>query len=342
MKEDLFTEYEEREEKTRQLVEESLAMEEEADDEEEEGVDPTRICWSNLRNDDKRCKILCGFTTDEFVALYTIVEASIRVHSGRGPRSKLSKQDRLLITLCHLKHYETVEKLGKTFSLSKTQLCALLDTTVRSTSPVLHTHFVLNLKDRLEEEEEEEPVNFPEAKLIVNATFQTTWTPPGTMKERVRHYSTKYKSYGFKSQCLHDHKGRVLHCVGGEAGSTSDMSLCGDNLDALIAMLDREEEDQEGEETWSVLCHSGYRGLQRSVSAILPAEKSSTRALTAQQKRHNQELALEMAVCEKFNTRMRSKFRIMSAQYRSSREDYPLVFNLCVALTNYLILNYPL
>lgn len=83
MDDDLFAEYEEREENTRQLAEDELEMQQEID-EEEENEEPSRVCWANLANDDRRCKILSGFTCDEFIELYEIVEDSIKENIGRG------------------------------------------------------------------------------------------------------------------------------------------------------------------------------------------------------------------------------------------------------------------
>jgi hypothetical protein len=104
-------------------------------------------------------------------------------------------------------------------------------------------------------------------------------------------------------------------------------------------MLAKEDED---EEPWSVLVDSGYQGLQRSVNAILPAKKQANRPFTRQQRRHNQDLASERVICERFYGRMKTKFRIMSSKYRNSREEYERVFKLCAALTNFHLLTYPM
>lgn len=121
MNEELFEHYEEREEETRGLAENELEQQMEIDDE-EENEDPSRVCWLNLSNDDRRCKILTGFSPEEFLTLYDLVEASIVENIGRGRQSKISKFDRFLMTLCYLKHYETLDKMKDTFSISKTHL----------------------------------------------------------------------------------------------------------------------------------------------------------------------------------------------------------------------------
>lgn len=100
-------------------------------------------------------------------------------------------------------------------------------------------------------------------------------------------------------------------------------------------MLAKEDDEDEA---WSVLVDSGYQGLQRSVNAILPVKKRANRPFTRQQRRHNQDLASERVICERYYGRLKTKFRIMSSKYRNSRDEYRNVFMLCIALTNYHIM----
>jgi threonine aldolase len=104
-------------------------------------------------------------------------------------------------------------------------------------------------------------------------------------------------------------------------------------------MLAKEDEDDE---PWSVLVDSGYQGLQRSVNAILPVKKQANRQFTRQQRRHNQDLASERVICERYYGRLKTKFRVMSSKYRNSRDEYTVLFNLCAALTNFHTILYPL
>jgi hypothetical protein len=100
--------------------------------------------------------------------------------------------------------------------------------------------------------------------------------------------------------------------------------------------------EDEDEEPWSVLVDSGYQGLQRYLNAILPEKKLANRPFTRHQRRHNQELASERVICERFYGRLKTKFRVMSSKYRNTREEYGRLFQLCVALTNYHVVMYPL
>lgn len=118
MEDDLFDHYREREENTRDMA--ATALQQQHDiDQEEEDKDPSRVCWSNLSDDEERCKILVGFCVNDFLFLFDLVEDEIQENIGRGLRGKIPKEDKLLIVLCYLKHYETIDKMRDTFSRNK-------------------------------------------------------------------------------------------------------------------------------------------------------------------------------------------------------------------------------
>jgi len=195
----IFDHYQDREQHTVKLAEQVLELQNEVDEQLE---NPSLVCWSNLSTNIDRCQLITGFTPKEFTDLFDIVSDHMEENIGRGPRSKISKQDKLVMVLCYLKHYETIDKMKDNFSISNSYLHTILNTTINSISPVLYNYYVVNLDDRLEESEKDENQIFPEAKFVVDVTFQTIWTPTGTYDEKKRYYSGKHKLYGLKSQCI--------------------------------------------------------------------------------------------------------------------------------------------
>ena len=184
----------------------------------------------------------------------------------------------------------------------------------------------------------------------MDVTFQSIWTPSGTYDERKLYYSGKHKMYGLKSQCIHDRKGRVVHCISGEKGATHDLTICKDNINIVKNVLRKDiylSEDEDGSENneemyWFVLVDAGYKGLQHLTNAILPHKKKPNKQLTKQQQKFNKDLASERVICERYYGRLKTRYRILATKYRNSRDDYKMVFELCVALTNYHIILYPL
>lgn len=149
--------------------------------------------------------------------------------------------------------------------------------------------------------------------------------------------------YGLKSQCIHDRKGRLVHCVSGEIGSMHDLTICKNSMDEVKGILQKESENEDDSETyWSILADSGYQGLQEYVDTILPHKKKPNKQLTKVQQKHNKDLGAERVICERYYGRLKTRYRIIATKYRNSRDEYSVVFKLCAALTNYNIILHPL
>lgn len=224
----LFDRYEERQTHTAVLATEVLEYEMELDDD-EENIDPALVCAHNLCQDNARMKIITGLSIDKFLEVYGLVADVLPAVTGRGPRSKIKGRDRLLMTLCYLKHYETLDKLKDTFHVSRSHLHRVLKTTIAAISPVLYQHYVEDAGESLPEGFED----FPEARYVMDVTFQTIWTPLGTYQERKRFFSGKHKQYGLKTQCIHDRTGRLVHCVSGIPGAVHDLTIARNTMNQV-------------------------------------------------------------------------------------------------------------
>lgn len=331
--EDLFDYYKEREQHTVDLATEVIEQQHQLDNLEED-ENSSAVSWTNLSHNEERCKLLTGFTPAEFLTIYDIVSDSIQQNIGRGPRSKISKHDRLVIVFCCLKHYETIDKMKDAFSISKSHLHTILMSTIEAISPVLYKYYVEDYED-----DDDDNVLYPNAKYVIDVTFQSIWTPIGTYDEKKQFYSGKHKLYGLKSQCIHNRKGRVVHTVAGQKGSMHDLTICRENIDDLTTIL---KKDEEGDESWSVIADLAYKGLQDTVDVLLPHKKKPDKQLSRAQAKYNKQLGGERVICERYYGRLKTRYRIMSSKYRNSRDEYPTIFNLCVALTNYHIILHPL
>ncbi|MCA1806821.1 MAG: transposase family protein [Actinobacteria bacterium] len=228
MNEAIFEYYQEREDHTLTMAEDAMEVEEALNEEEEEH-DPSQVCWRNLCDDDARTKVITGFECEAFLALFEEVEDVLPVITGRGMRSKISNHDKLLMTLCYLKHYETLDKMKETFHISKSHLQRVIDTTIAAIEPVLYRTHVSEVEAAVPEEGDE----FPMARYVMDVTFQPIWTPLGTYNERKRWYSGKHKQYGVKSQCIHDRKGKVVHVATGIHGSVHDLTIARQTIDVV-------------------------------------------------------------------------------------------------------------
>jgi len=60
---------------------------------------------------------------------------------------------------------------------------------IEAITPNLYEYFVTHLPDRIEDYESEEDQLFPDAKYVMDATFQPIWTPTGTYNEKKQYFS---------------------------------------------------------------------------------------------------------------------------------------------------------
>ena len=195
----IFQYYLEREEHTAALAEEAMVLEQELQAEDNIHY-PTLVCWHNLRGDDSSSRTLSGFNCQDFMSLFEIVKDVMPVKIGRGRWTRFPPEDRLLMTLCYLKHYETIDKMKDAYRISGPHLSRILRETVGAIEPVLYQRFVLNHEAPIPDDDDV----FPMARYVMDVTFQPIWTPIGTYNERKRWYSGKHKQYGLKSQVIHD------------------------------------------------------------------------------------------------------------------------------------------
>lgn len=226
----IFERYQEREEHTVAMATEALEVEMELD-EEEENHDPSRVCWRNLSDDNARMRVIAGFTCAQFLEVYDVVVEHLPVITGRGQRTKISDYDKLLMTLCYLKHYETLDRLKETFRISKTHLKRVVDSTIDAIEPVLYARYVEEVEAALPDEMDD----FAEARYVMDVTFQPIWMPLGTFAERKRFYSGKHKQYGLKAQCIHDRSGRLVHCIAGIPGAVHDLTIARQSIEEVIS-----------------------------------------------------------------------------------------------------------
>ncbi len=327
----LFHYYQSRAEHTVKIATEQITLAQKLDDEQE--ADVNRLCWKNIQGDDKRCLILTGFTTQEFIELLRICENDIPINIGRGKQSKFTQADKFLIVLCYVKHYETQAKLGENFSISKAQINRIISTTVPVIFPILYLKYSSNSTDHQEYEE------FSDTLFVMDVTIQKIWKPLGNFQERKQYYSGKHKLYGLKTLTFHHRNGFVLACWSGVPGAVHDSVIANDNHMALKKII--ENEDRMGEES-KIFADKGFIGCEANLQVVIPYKKKQNKELNQNQAEYNKSLSSHRVICERWYGRLKGLFRIISGEYHNDRDDYEGYFKLCAALTNYHITKHPL
>lgn len=339
MDDDQLDYYKDRELHTASLAHEELIRQRHSDQADDDD-NITRLCWNNVKGDDEQCIILTGFSCDEFIELLEICEKHIPIVIGRGKHGQFTTADKLLMILCYIKHYETQEKLGSTFNISKSQVNSLVDDVSDAIMPIFYDKYVVNI-DKLTAYQHKLKGEFANAKFVMDATVQEIWTPLGNFNERKRFYSEKHKKYCLKSGTLHLRNGLLVNCWSGYPGSVHDLTVARENIKNIKKFARKPDPDDE-DDSWSIMADKGFIGLEEDLNIFRPHKRRAMRKLTVSQKNFNKRLASKRVICERWYGRLKTRYRIMAAKYRNHRDNYERYFKLCAALTNYHMLSNPL
>lgn len=110
----------------------------------------------------------------------------------------------------------------------------------------------------------------------------------------------------------------------------------------MVAKHELENEDEDKEETWSILGDRGFYGLQHEVRCTLPHKKPANGQLRLAQILRNENIATHRVLVENFYGRLKGLFAIASEKFMYDKENYHLLFDCCIALTNFHVTINPL
>lgn len=257
--------------------------------------------------------------------------------------------DAFFFMLVMIKHYEKWDKFATTYEVKKTAVTSSINKTLKQTVKPLVEELVKPLFKNEQVNNEIGLKDYPEVGLIVDVTFQTRTRPKMLFKEAQFYFSGKHHSYGLKTETAHLPNGQVAFISETYGGSVHDFTIFKDNVEIYKEFLQKKGQDNKikdvGElkekypKMWALMADKGYQGASELLRAILP-EKGDE--LTEEDKVRNKKIAKNRIICENFYGRMKKLFKIMEEKFRWDEEMYPIVFKVCVALTNYHISKYPL
>ena len=181
--------------------------------------------------------------------------------------------------------------------------------------------------------------DFPGVMGIVDTSFLQV------CKKKVgqgQYYSGKHKRHGVKIQTINACNGVVMEVSQLIPASVHDITIF--RRSGAVALFQQtrwvnrrcEHVGHEG------LFDGGYQGLAREMAAIIPARRRPNKDLTEEESEHNRRIAHRRIVIENYYARLKGYWGVLSGRYRGDLSDYNTVVRLCVALTNILVMRYPL
>lgn len=260
----------------------------------------------------KKFKRETGLSIAGFSALVNKVVAHIesqkqnRPLSRRGKQvSKLSQQDRVLLTIYYLRHYPTLSNLGDVFDLSESYTCKIYHRYARMLAQIEKLD---NRKNLLEQAPQ---------MIIIDVSEQPIERP---VKRQQDYYSGK-KRHTIKAQLIIFASKLTILSVVLSKGRQHDFSI----FKASRVLLHRES---------TLLADSGYQGIEAyHKQSSIPIKKKKGQRLTVEEKAYNKALSKQRILIENVNRRCKI-FKITKDVYRGKHKHYSLTWNLVAALVN--------
>lgn len=180
------------------------------------------VDWSErAKTNDDFCQTITGFPFLGVQALTTQGLHTLRtafMRNGRKGRriEYMNEVDRVMLVLCHLKHYEPIDVLGKSAGLNKVKTWRILMPTLDVLASTFYNKHVQNQRAM--------------GATIELPIFQQIQIPSGTNAVRSPYYSTQQKQYGLVTRAVFD-------------VTTGYLLSCSPSEPAGLALNDDEEEE---------------------------------------------------------------------------------------------------
>ena len=173
---------------------------------------------------------------------------------------------------------------------------------------------------------------------IVDASLIETRRP--VVDQRTQ-YSGKHKKHGTKVQVITSCNGLAMSITTGIVGSRHDYAAF---RDSGVAEMFAEKCWRGGEQVEicrGVMADGGYQGIQAYIEATIPHRRPRGGELSDDQHEFNRRMSTLRIIVENFFGRLKSYWRILS-WYSGSRHHLNNIIVVCSALTNILLIRYPL
>jgi hypothetical protein len=125
-------------------------------------------------------------------------------------------------------------------------------------------------------------------------------------------------------------------------GSVHDFKIFRENQTYLLFTGRRWKDGMHGDVRYQGLFDSGYQGAGRLMDALLPSRRQPRQDLTVTQLEHNRALSSQRIIVENYFSRLKACWKILGGVFRGRQSFLKPAIDACIALTNILIIKYPL
>lgn len=282
-----------------------------------------------------KMKILCNFTCDEFINIYSLVSTKLEEAHRGGRQSYYSPQTIFLITLCFLK--TAMQYTSIYFGI-------LIDKTIDACAPILTNHAIrwISMAENIQK-------NalfrfFPSCICAVDGSVQRIPRPTTDQKS---YYSGKHKFHCLKMQVAVGPQGLAVDIQGPFKGSVNDFTIFKNTRTRFRILAERSRYVLNNPQTnlspIAAIFDKGYIGVNNIVSnSITPIKKLRNNNYTFRQQDYNEKVSFDRIIVERWFGRLKTLWGIMFVPFQLKQSKYQKYYMICAALTNMHIMNHPL
>ena len=255
-------------------------------------------------------KNITGISLEKFKATLDLLEPKLstlckrKIKTGRPYQIKTA-ENQLACLLIYYRTYITQLFLSFKFNVDAATVCR----TIKRLEP--HLKNVLAIK-------KEKVLSYEAFEyLLLDATEQRIQRPK---KDQEKYYSGKKKAHTIKTELRITNRGRIVGVSKSVPGSKHDFRLY--------------KEEVPIPENVTVLCDSGYRGIEKLHSkSILPQRKPYRKSLSSEDKEKNKALARDRVKVEHKFAQMKTN-RILKDVFRNPIATYGIKMAIIAGITN--------
>lgn len=307
---------------------------------------------SKILDDDNKetIKILTNFFKEEYLELLRFVTPFFS--NRRCKTSSLSDTDGFLILLFYFKYYENIAFLSVHFKIPSSIINAKIKKLILLLKEPLVNNFIKEISYRQQKRENMLLEDYPEVIGIIDCTVQIINKPKLSYKDSKKYYSKKHQCYCLKKETLHSLNGICTSVSSYELGATHDYTIFKQNIQKFknyvkksqdeLALEDNGELNEVFPFEWALMMDKGYLGSNKIIRSIHPSKKQQNKELDRDTKIRNNKIAKNRIIIENYYGRLKTLWNITSRPYKCNHDTYDDYFDICVALTNYNIINNPL
>ena len=254
-------------------------------------------------------KDVIGFTEDELDELTSLVNGKI---PSTQNKSKMGLKEQIFVALLYATWNDSFRKLKTFIDIPKSTIQEIFDRVVNYCFPIWINKFIpqkiIPCKSAF--------INFPDCIGAIDTTTITTNKPSLDSELKKLTWDGKNKKNGFKIETIVNPDGIAIFVKAGIPASQHDFGIF--KSTKVIDFLSYKSGNRT--KINPILADKGYTGLEKFISEEFVMWRKTVKDKSEEEiNKHNNEIAEDRQIVERWYGRMKSVFTILGLRYRGNR-----------------------